>query len=212
MPTRHALTFVAAAASSDATRRHSRGSTKCSATATTATTCSSASGRSSRGSRRGHPQPQGMTCRHCCVTVGDSLVSSVGGASGPLYGAAFAEAGFAARGVTGVGRTAALATLLEAAAAGLARRGHCTVGDKTIYDTLAPASIALRAAVDRGADERTAIRGDSAGRGAGHAKHHRPGCTAGSGPPPGRAVARPPRPGRGIVLAAGAGAGNDWAG
>lgn len=91
-------------------------------------------------------------------TVGDSLVSSVGGASGPLYGAAFAEAGFAVRGLIGGSRTAALATLLEAAAAGLARRGHCTVGDKTIYDTLAPASVALRAAADRGADERTAIR------------------------------------------------------
>ena len=90
-------------------------------------------------------------------TVGDTLVSSVGGASGPLYGAAFAEAGFIARGVIGEG-TAALATLLEAAAAGLARRGHCAVGDKTIYDTLAPASVALRAAVDRGADEATAIR------------------------------------------------------
>lgn len=91
-------------------------------------------------------------------TVGDTLVSSVGGASGPLYGAAFAEAGFATRGVNGINRIEALATLLEAAAAGLARRGHCTVGDKTIYDTLAPASVALRAAADRGADERTALR------------------------------------------------------
>lgn len=91
-------------------------------------------------------------------TVGDSLVSSVGGASGPLYGAAFAEAGFAARDLVGASRTAALATLLEAAAAGLARRGHCTVGDKTIYDTLAPAAAALRAAADRGADEGAAIR------------------------------------------------------
>lgn len=106
----------------------------------------------------GSPAAAGNDLAALLRTVGDTLVSSVGGASGPLYGAAFAEAGFAARGLIGTSRTTALATLLEAAAAGLARRGHCTVGDKTIYDTLAPASMALRAAVGRGADERTAIR------------------------------------------------------
>lgn len=91
-------------------------------------------------------------------TVGATLVASVGGASGPLYGAAFMEAGFAARSLEAPTQSAGLATMLEAAAAGLARRGHCAVGDKTIYDTLAPAAVALRAAADRGADEETAIR------------------------------------------------------
>jgi dihydroxyacetone kinase-like protein len=90
-------------------------------------------------------------------SVGDSLVANVGGASGPLYGAAFAEAGFAARGLPSDDIPGSLATLLEAAAAGLARRGHCRVGDKTIYDTLAPAATAARAAADRGADERAAL-------------------------------------------------------
>ncbi len=91
-------------------------------------------------------------------SVGATVVASVGGASGPLYGSALMEAGFAVRRTDGADRLGALSILLDAAAAGLARRGHCNVGDKTIYDTLAPAADALRAAVARGADERTAMR------------------------------------------------------
>jgi len=92
------------------------------------------------------------------TSVGATLVASVGGASGPLYGAAFMEAGFAARSLDGADKTGALALLLQAAAAGLARRGHCAVGDKTIYDTLAPAADALRSAADRGLDGPEALR------------------------------------------------------
>ncbi len=39
--------------------------------------------------------------------------------------------------------------MLRAAADGLARRGRCTVGDKTILDTLAPAAAAFEAAAAR---------------------------------------------------------------
>lgn len=81
--------------------------------------------------------------------VGSVLVESVGGASGPLYGAAFLEAGFAARGRDELG-IADLARLARAAADGLARRGRCEVGDKTIYDALAPAADALEAAAHAG--------------------------------------------------------------
>ena len=91
-------------------------------------------------------------------SVGDSLVANVGGASGPLYGAAFSEAGFAARNLNADDLPASLAVILEAAAAGLSRRGHCQVGDKTIHDTLAPAARAVRVAADRGADAPTALR------------------------------------------------------
>lgn len=89
--------------------------------------------------------------------VGSALVISVGGASGPLYGAAFIEAGFAARDFAQIGLPE-LATMLEAAAAGIARRGRCEVGDKTMYDSLAPAAAALRAAVDRGESELACLR------------------------------------------------------
>jgi dihydroxyacetone kinase-like protein len=45
---------------------------------------------------------------------------------------------------------AALAAMLRAAAAGLARRGRCQPGDKTILDTLAPAAEAFARAIDAG--------------------------------------------------------------
>jgi dihydroxyacetone kinase-like protein len=82
--------------------------------------------------------------------VGHRLVATVGGASGPLYGTAFIEAGFRA-GDAAVLDTGLLLEVLEAAADGLARRGRCRVGDKTILDTLAPAADAFGQAVTDGA-------------------------------------------------------------
>ncbi len=74
--------------------------------------------------------------------LGHTLVASVGGASGPLYGIVFIEAGFALAGREAA-EAADLADALRAGAAGLARRGRCSVGDKTILDALAPAVQAL---------------------------------------------------------------------
>jgi dihydroxyacetone kinase-like protein len=71
--------------------------------------------------------------------VGHRLVAAVGGASGPLYGTAFIEAGFRTGGAERLDPPL-LAEMLEAAAAGIARRGRCAVGDKTILDTLEPAA------------------------------------------------------------------------
>lgn len=82
--------------------------------------------------------------------VGHRLVGAVGGASGPLYGTACIEAGFVAGRLAVLdGRT--LASMFDAAAAGLARRGRCQPGDKTILDTLAPAAGAFEGAIDDGA-------------------------------------------------------------
>jgi dihydroxyacetone kinase-like protein len=82
--------------------------------------------------------------------VGHRLVAAVGGASGPLYGTACIEAGFRAGDATVLdGPT--VAVMLEAAAGGLARRGRCQPGDKTILDTLAPAAAAFRDRIDEGA-------------------------------------------------------------
>lgn len=90
-------------------------------------------------------------------TVGTALVSSVGGASGPLYGAACIEAGFAARGMERLG-VHELATLARAAADGLARRGRCRIGDKTIFDALGPAADALADAAAANEPMATAVR------------------------------------------------------
>jgi dihydroxyacetone kinase-like protein len=82
--------------------------------------------------------------------IGHTLVGSVGGASGPLYGTAFIEAGFVLAGRPSV-TAGDLSAALAAGQAGLARRGRCTVGDKTILDALAPGVAALRAGADAGA-------------------------------------------------------------
>lgn len=89
--------------------------------------------------------------------VGHCLVSAVGGASGPLYGTAFIEAGFRAANATTIDLPLA-ADMLEAATDGLARRGRCAVGDKTILDTLRPAATALSEAVAAGGGARGAVR------------------------------------------------------
>jgi dihydroxyacetone kinase-like protein len=75
--------------------------------------------------------------------AGYELVASVGGASGPLYGAAFIAAGLEAADAEELDGEL-VARMLEAAAAGLARRGRCEIGDKTIYDTLQPAAQTYR--------------------------------------------------------------------
>jgi phosphoenolpyruvate---glycerone phosphotransferase subunit DhaL len=81
--------------------------------------------------------------------VGHRLVAAVGGASGPLYGTAFLEAGATAGDQPSL-EPAALGPMLAAAADAIARRGRCTVGDKTILDALRPAADAFARATATG--------------------------------------------------------------
>ncbi len=97
------------------------------------------------GADPGEPRSAGGILR----AAGHSLVAAVGGASGPLYGTAFLEAGFAC-GDEAID-TDVIGQMLDAAARGLARRGRCAVGDKTIFDALAPAADAYRMERARGA-------------------------------------------------------------
>ncbi|HEY3436351.1 MAG TPA: dihydroxyacetone kinase subunit DhaL [Actinotalea sp.] len=83
--------------------------------------------------------------------VGLTLVGSVGGASGPLYGTLFLR--MAAAAGTGAALDAAdLARLLTAGLGGVVDRGKAEPGDKTMYDALAPACAALTASLDSGQD------------------------------------------------------------
>ncbi len=88
--------------------------------------------------------------------LGHQLVSSVGGAGGSLYGTAFIEAGIAVAGLSEL-TPEDTARALDAAAEGLARRGRCRLGDKTIYDALRPAADAFAAAIASGAGRDVAI-------------------------------------------------------
>ena len=71
-------------------------------------------------------------------TVGSTLVSTVGGASGPLYGTAFLRAGMATSGKHEL-ETADIIGMLEAATEGIRMRGKAQVGEKTMLDALYPA-------------------------------------------------------------------------
>lgn len=76
--------------------------------------------------------------------VGMTLVSTVGGASGPLYGTFFLRAGGALAGREIIDAQA-LADCLEAGIGGIAARGRATTGEKTMLDAWGPALEALRA-------------------------------------------------------------------
>jgi dihydroxyacetone kinase-like protein len=83
------------------------------------------------------------------ITCGKTLVSTVGGASGPLWGSALRRAGRslgAAPEIDG----AQLAGALEAALAAIKELGAAEVGDKTIVDAFEPAVAALRTALGAG--------------------------------------------------------------
>lgn len=70
--------------------------------------------------------------------VGMTLVSTVGGASGPLYGTAFLRAAVCMQGVNEVTREKAI-ELLSAAIQGIKDRGKAVRGEKTMLDALEPA-------------------------------------------------------------------------
>jgi phosphoenolpyruvate---glycerone phosphotransferase subunit DhaL len=89
--------------------------------------------------------------------VGMTLVSTVGGASGPLFGTFFLRAG-ASFGDTTEISLAQLAAALRAGLEGIVARGKAEAGDKTMYDALAPAVDALDSAVSEGMDRADALK------------------------------------------------------
>ena len=83
-------------------------------------------------------------------TVAKTLMSTVGGAAGPLYGTAFLRASKAAGDgdLDGAGVAAMIAGALE----GIQARGKATTGEKTMVDAWTPALEAARAAAESGSD------------------------------------------------------------
>jgi dihydroxyacetone kinase-like protein len=82
--------------------------------------------------------------------VGMTLVSTVGGASGPLYGTFFLRMGTSFGDATTVSADQ-LTAGLAAGRDGVVARGKAELGDKTMYDALAPAVDALASALTEGA-------------------------------------------------------------
>jgi dihydroxyacetone kinase-like protein len=90
------------------------------------------------------------------TTAGATLVSKVGGASGPLWGTALRRAG-RALGDSEVFGPSELVDALDAALVGVVELGAAEEGDKTMVDALAPAVRALREGLDRGASLQDAL-------------------------------------------------------
>src|SRR6476620_1768718 len=88
--------------------------------------------------------------------TGTTLISKVGGASGPLYGTAFRRAGKALGDAADVDRPG-LAAALEDALAGVQQLGAAREGDKTMVDALAPATAAFSKAIAVGAPAADAL-------------------------------------------------------
>lgn len=81
--------------------------------------------------------------------VGMTLVSKVGGASGPLYGTAFMKAGAALEGKKEMDLQDFLQAL-QAAVDGVMMRGKSTTGEKTMLDAMEPARKAIQTMSDEG--------------------------------------------------------------
>lgn len=97
--------------------------------------------------------------------VAKTLLSTVGGAAGPLYGTAFLRASGS---VPEEDMTAAdVANMLEAAVKGVQARGKAVAGEKTMVDALLPAVDAARAVAESGGTALDAFEAAAAGAEAG---------------------------------------------
>ncbi len=89
-------------------------------------------------------------------SVGMTLISTVGGAGGPLYGTWFLQAGMKTAGKMEL-TPADWSEALEAALNGIVMRGKAEPGDKTMVDALTPAVAALKQAVQANQPLNTAL-------------------------------------------------------
>jgi dihydroxyacetone kinase-like protein len=111
--------------------------------------------------------PAGSTPSDVLKLVATTLISTVGGAAGPLYGTAYLRAAGASAGETSID-AAGVAALLEAGRDGIVARGKAESGDKTMVDAWTPAVEAAHEAADGGASAAETLRAaaDAAAAGA----------------------------------------------
>jgi len=89
--------------------------------------------------------------------AGMTLVSTIGGASGPLYGTFLLRTGTALADMAEISG-AQFGAALRAGVEGIVARGKAELGDKTMYDAWAPAVDAYDAAIDSGGDVTAALQ------------------------------------------------------
>ncbi len=98
------------------------------------------------------PSLEGACCGTILKAAGMALLSTVGGASGPLYGTAFMYAGNSLMGKREFGPEDA-AIAMDEAVKGVIKRGNAAAGDKTMVDVLLPVSAFLSSAAFPGMAE-----------------------------------------------------------
>ena len=89
-------------------------------------------------------------------TVGMTLVSKVGGSSGPLYGTAFMKAGMTIGAKDEIDMAVFLGAL-EVGIEGVKARGKSTTGEKTMLDAMVPALDGMKAQQAAGADAKQVL-------------------------------------------------------
>lgn len=90
-------------------------------------------------------------------TTGMTLISSVGGAAGPLYGTFYMRGGMAVASKEELDN-GDVVEMLQAGVDGVVQRGRAQPNDKTMYDALAPAMAALNGSLENGDDLVEAFR------------------------------------------------------
>ncbi|MBD2292007.1 dihydroxyacetone kinase subunit L [Anabaena sphaerica FACHB-251] len=103
------------------------------------------------------PSVAGKDISSIFKTVSMTLISSVGGASGPLYGTWFLRASSATAGKQELTAKDML-NLLQSGLEGVIERGKAQLGDKTMVDVLSPAVTAFEQAVNEGMETVAALR------------------------------------------------------
>lgn len=98
------------------------------------------------------------------VAVGTAMMSSMGGASGAIFGTLFRAGGKALKGQE-VFDSAGLAAFLQAAVQGVQDRGKAEVGDKTVVDAMAPAAEKAQGTTEANLTDALEAAADAAERG-----------------------------------------------
>jgi dihydroxyacetone kinase-like protein len=82
-------------------------------------------------------------------TIGMTLISSVGGAAGPLYGTFYMRSGMAVTAKEELDKDDVV-KMLQAGVDGIVQRGRAQLEDKTMFDAWAPAMVALNGSLENG--------------------------------------------------------------
>ena len=117
------------------------------------------------------PSLEGKDMGTILKTVGMTLVSTVGGASGPLYGSAFMKMGMALAGKMEIGPDEFL-TGMDAAVEAVKMRGKAAVEEATMLDAMVPALDAMRKKAAEGAEAKAVLEAgcEASWKGAEHTK------------------------------------------